>query len=131
MTFRGEEGRTMFNGALIMESLKVGTRLRDLNIKISELYRFQPEGTVSYQPDTWTVLELEIEDDDAPGIAESFATALSEPGWYVDFRSPAETFVIFPGRVFRYLRSDQRSRAEAQAYGRSAGIPEPQLDWPA
>jgi hypothetical protein len=27
------KGSMMFNGALIMESLKVGTRLRDLNIK--------------------------------------------------------------------------------------------------
>jgi hypothetical protein len=121
----------MFNGALIMESLKVGTRLRDLNIKISELYRFQPKGTASYQPDTWTILELEIEDDDAPQIAESFAGALSEPGWYVDFRSPSETFIVFPGRVFRYPRGDETGRAEAQAHGRSVGVPEPQLDWPA
>jgi hypothetical protein len=78
----------MFNGALIMESLKVGTRLRDLNIKISELYRFQPKGTASYQPDTWTILELEIEDDDAPQIAESFAGALSEPGLVCRFPVP-------------------------------------------
>ena len=109
----------MFKGALIMESLKVGTRLRDLNITINELYRFRPEGTAPYQPDTWTVLELEIEDDDAPQIAESFASVLSEPGWYVDFRSPSETFVVFPGRVFRYPRGDEAGRAEAQAHGRT------------
>jgi hypothetical protein len=114
-----------------MESLKVGTRLRDLNIKISELYRFQPEGTAPYQPDTWTVLELEIEDDDVPQIAESFAGVLSEPGWYVDFRSPSETFVVFPGRVFRYSRGDEAGRAKAQAHGRTVGVPEPQLDWSA
>jgi hypothetical protein len=37
---------------------------------------------------------------------------------------------VFPGRVFRYPRGDQASRAQAQAYGRQLAIPEPHLDWP-
>lgn len=36
---------------------------------------------------------------------------------------------LFPGKVFRYPRGDQAGRAEAQAHGRSVGVPEPQLDW--
>ena len=51
--------------------------------------------------------------------------------WYVDFRSDTEVFVAFAGRVFRYARGDQVGRAEAQAHGRSAGVPNSQLDWPA
>jgi hypothetical protein len=121
----------MFHGALILESLRVGTHLSDLNLVAREIYRFRPEGTTAGQPDTWSVLELEINDEDAPKVARSFADVLSDdPGWYVDFRSPTETFVVFPGRVFRYARGDEVSRAEAQAHGRSIGIPEPQLDWP-
>jgi hypothetical protein len=121
----------MFNGALILESLRVGTHLSDLNLVIREIYRFRPEGTTADQPDTWSVLELEINDEDAPMIAQSFAgVLLGDPGWYVDFRSPTETFVVFPGRIFRYARGDEVSRAEAQEHGRSIGIPEPQLDWP-
>jgi hypothetical protein len=60
----------------------------------------------------------------------AFAGALDQPGWYMDFRSPAETFVVFPGRIFCYPRGDGAGRADAQAHGRRLAIPEPQLDWP-
>jgi hypothetical protein len=58
-----------------------------------------------------------------------FADVLDQPGWYVNFQSFAESFVVFPGRVFRYPRGDDSGRAQAQAYGRQLAIPEPQLDW--
>jgi hypothetical protein len=122
--------KPMFSGALILESMRVGTRLRDLNLVVRELDRFRPEGTTADQPDSWSVLEFDVSDDDAPDLADTFASALSQPGWYVDFRSPAQTFVVFPGRVFRYRRENAVSRAEAQAHGRSVGVPEHQLDWP-
>jgi hypothetical protein len=48
----------------------------------------------------------------------------------VNFESPAENFVVFPGRIFRYPRGDAAGRATAQAHGRQLGIPEPQLAWP-
>jgi hypothetical protein len=121
----------MFSGAPILESMRVGTRLVDLSIVVRELYRFQLEGTTADQPGNWSVLEFDVSDDDAPDLADAFASVLSQPGWYVDFRSPAETFVVFPGRVFRYPSGDAVSRAEAQPHGRSVGVPEPQLDWPA
>jgi len=120
----------MFSGALIMESLRVGTHLRDLNLAVRKIYRFQPGGTTADQPDTWSVVEFEVSDDAAAEIAEAFAGALDPAGWYVDFRSPAEVFVVFPGRVFRYARGDAGGRAAAQAHGRTVGIPEKQLDWP-
>lgn len=121
----------MFTGALILESLRVGPRLNDLNIVVREIYRFDPEDATADQPKTWSVLEIEVSDDDAPQVAEAIASALSQPGWYLDLRSPAEAFVVLPGRVFRYARSDAASRAEAQAYARSVGVPETQIDWPA
>ena len=55
---------------------------------------------------------------------------LAGPGWYVNFQSPAESFIVFPGRIFRYPRGDAAGRAGAQAYGRRLAIPGPQLDWP-
>jgi hypothetical protein len=48
----------MFSGALILESMRVGTRLGDLNIVVRELYRFQPEGTTADQPGTRASLSL-------------------------------------------------------------------------
>ena len=49
----------------------------------------------------------------------------------MNFQSPAESFIVFPDRIFRYPRGDETGRAEAQAHGRQIGIPGPQLDWTA
>ena len=54
----------------------------------------------------------------------------SSVGWYCDFRSEDETFVVFGGKVFRYPRGDPMGRAEAEDHARSIGVPEAQLDWP-
>ena len=48
----------------------------------------------------------------------------------MNFQSPGESFIVFPGRIFRYPRGDASGRADAQAYGRRLAIPDPQLDWP-
>jgi hypothetical protein len=57
------------------------------------------------------------------------ADSLLSPGWYANWNSDAEATVVFPGKIFRYPHGDQAGRAEAQAHGRSVGVPEPQLDW--
>ncbi len=44
-------------------------------------------------------------------------------------RPDRHTFVIFPGRVFRYPRGDHAARTEAEAFAVTLGIPAPQLDW--
>ena len=41
------------------------------------------------------------------------------------------SFVVFPGRIFRYSRGDKAGRADAEAYGRQLAILESQLDWTA
>src|ERR1700733_6676409 len=120
----------MFKGALILESLRVGTNLANLNLTARQIYRFRREDATADQPDTWSVIELEIHDADAADVAQALSEALAS-GWYGDFRSDTEVFVAFAGRVFRYARGDQVGRAEAQAHGRSAGVPNSQLDWPA
>jgi hypothetical protein len=82
------------------------------------------------QPGTWTTLDFEADETQAWELAQAFAGALDRPGWYVDFRSPTYTFVVLPGRTFRYPRGDDKGRAAAQAHGRQLAIPEAQLDWP-
>jgi hypothetical protein len=119
----------MFEGTLIAESLRVGTNLENLKLTVRKISRYRAQGTTSDQPDIWTVLDFEVGETAARGLAEAFADALDQPGWYADFRSREEAFVVFPGRIFRYLRSDKAARADAQAYGRQLAIPEPQLDW--
>jgi hypothetical protein len=120
----------MIEGTLIAESLRAGTNLKNLRLVVRAISRFQVQDTTADQPGTWTTFDFEADEAQAAELAAAFAEALDQPGWYADFRSPAETFVVFPGRVFRYPRGDEAGRAEAQAHGRRLAIPEPQLDWP-
>jgi hypothetical protein len=78
----------------------------------------------------WTILYFEADEAEADRLARALADALDKPGWYVDYRSPRETFVVFPGRTFRYPRGDDAGRAETQAYGGQLAVSEAQLDWP-
>ncbi len=50
-------------------------------------------------------------------------------GWYSHFRAGERVFVIFANRVFAYAEADAAAREEIEAYGRSVGVPEEQLDW--
>jgi len=122
----------MIEGTLIAESLRVGTNLENLKLTVRKINRVRPEDTTSEEPEIWTLLEFEADEADADDLTRIFAGALDDQpmAWYADFRSPAETFVVFPGRIFRYPRGDRAGRAEAVAHGRQLAIPESQLDWP-
>jgi hypothetical protein len=121
----------MIEGTLIMESLRPGTNLENLNLTVRKISRLRLGDAGADQPEIWTFLEFEADEAEADRLVLAFADALDDhPSWYADFRSPQETFVVFPGRAFRYPRGDEASRAEAQAYGRQLSIPELQLDWP-
>jgi len=119
----------MIEGTLIAESLRVGTTLEDMRLTVRKISRYRAQGTTPDQPDIWMTLDFEADEAGAGELAEAFAAVLDEPGWYVNFQSPAESFVVFPGRIFRYPRGDESARADAEAYGRQLAIPEPQLDW--
>ena len=73
---------------------------------------------------------LDRESPSLPFFGEEGGGTRGDVGWYVDFHSGEETFVVFAGRVFRYPRGDRGARAEVEAYGRDRGVPESQLDWP-
>jgi hypothetical protein len=82
------------------------------------------------QPRHWTLLEFEAAQSDAGPLAEALAGCLAPTGgWYVNFNTSAEAFVVFAGQVFRYPRGDAAGRDKAKEYARSAGVPEAQLDW--
>lgn len=78
----------------------------------------------------WTTIEFEFPDEEIERVARALADVLDEQGgWYTDFAHGTEKFVIFAGRIFRYPRGELAGRSQAQAFGRSIGVPEPQLDW--
>lgn len=121
----------MITGTLIGESLRTGAELGGVRLVVGKIRRASQGDTAVGQPELWTLIEFEADEADGGALAAAFSEVLDRPGgWYVDFRTPAETFVVYAGRVFRYPRGDASGRAEAEAYGRAVGVPEDQLDWP-
>ncbi len=120
----------MLTGVLIGESLRLGGELNGIPLRVTRIWRGATASATADQPDVWTLMDFAAPDADAEPLAEALSRCL-EPhgGWYANFNTEAEAFVVFADRVFRYPRGNTAGRAEAQAYGRSVGVPEPQLDW--
>ena len=120
----------MIEGTLIAESMRVGAELGGVRLVCRKISRAAAGDVSAGQPELWTFIEFEADEQDAGALADTLAKVLDQHGWYTDFRTAEETWVVFSGRVFRYRRGDGTGRAEAAAYGRSVGGPEHQLDWP-
>jgi hypothetical protein len=124
----------MATGTLIGESIRPGTTLDGVPITVNRIERVEPtnisdEQLASGIPTRWTLLFFEVADDAAPALADALAAILDEPGWYVDFHTAGESFVVFRNAVFRYAIGDAEGRAEAEAYARAHGVPDAQVDW--
>lgn len=120
----------MIKGTLLTESLRIGASLAVAGLRVTSLERRRVSGTPS-QPDAWTFLEFEADDEVAGPLAAALEGSLEvENGWYADFASSTEHVVVFANRTFRYQRGDRTGRAAPEAYGRSVGVPDDQLDWP-
>ncbi|MCW3844145.1 hypothetical protein ONA70_29045 [Micromonospora yasonensis] len=113
---------------MIIESLRPGVVFDDSQIALRRLARLEVSDTTPQQPKVWALVEFSspLEPD---ALASLFAAALVGPGWYVNFDTDDQTFVVFPGRVFRYGHGDEQRRGEVMAYARREGVPESQLDW--
>jgi hypothetical protein len=125
----------MLRGTVIGESLRPGARIEDVPLRVTCIRRGGPAELSAAQiaagvPKRWTLIEFEADEADADKLATSIASALDDTGWYVDFHSTTDSYVIFSGRTFRYARGDARGRAAAIEFGRSRGVPDSQLDWP-
>lgn len=121
----------MIQGTLIVESLRANAALDQVPLVVHRIERVGPLTDLApNQPSVWTFVEFTAGDADAAALADSLATALDEPGWYCDFRTSSETFVVFAGRVVRYERGDAEGRARAADLAASVGVPPSQIDWP-
>jgi hypothetical protein len=117
-------------GILIAESLLKNSPFEGVTLQVRRVSRGDVGDVSAGQPLTWTFIEFSVEDQDLTDLVEALSRSLDPGGgWYCGFRTAEETFVVFAGRAFRYPRGDLQGRAEAEAYGRSAGVPEAQLDW--
>ncbi len=119
------------SGGLIAESLRVGSVLEGIRMMVTRVSRADVGNVDVGQPRTWTFIDFETWDADVVLLAAALEGALNrDGGWYCDFRTETETFVVFAGRTFRYPRGDEAGRGAAANHGRSVGVPEEQLDWP-
>lgn len=118
------------SGILIAESLLRNSPLEGVTLRVGKVSRGDVGDVSVGQPLTWTFIEFTVEDQDLANLVEALSRSLDPVGgWYCDFRTAEETFVVFAGQAFRYARGDSQGRAEAEAYGRSVGVPKAQLDW--
>jgi hypothetical protein len=119
------------SGVLIAESISKGNPLDGVDLKVRKVSRSDVGDVSVGQPMTWTFIEFEVDDRVLADLSEALSRSIDPSGgWYCDFRTNEETFVVFAGRVFRYPRGDVEGRTEAEEFGRSVGVPEAQLDWP-
>lgn len=121
----------MVRGRLLVESLRLVSDLSVPGLRMVRLHRRDMSGSVAgTQPATWSCIDFEADDEVADLLAGALADALRpEDGWYADFAVADDHVVVFAGQTFRYRRGDAAARAEAVAYGLSAGTPAHQLDW--
>jgi len=121
----------VIRGTLVSESLRVGAEISGVaGMTLVGVRRVQVASASPDQPSRWTLIDFKAPDVRAGVLAEACAAALDQPGWYVDFHTATEQYVVFSGRVFRYPRGDASGRAEAQAYALGLGVPAAQIDWP-
>lgn len=124
------EAGDLLSGVLIGESLRVGAALEGVPLQVTTVRRIEVSGAAEGQPAQWTLLDFRAAEAEAERLAAALADCLApDGGWYVNYNTSAEAFVVFAGRVFRYPHGDAAARAEVAAYGRAIGIPESQLDW--
>jgi hypothetical protein len=117
----------VYTGTLIGESVRVGAELEGIPLLVTKVSRVR----VSDEPELWTFIYFDVAADRAADLAEALSSVLErDGGWYCDFRSDDEVFVVFCDRVFRYRRGDRTARSVVEDYARSMGVPESQLDWP-
>jgi hypothetical protein len=117
----------MLKGLLLKESL-TDPRILDM-LYITQTETWDVENAAPGQEAVWTAISFEADDDQADALAESLSRVLKPKGWYIDATLGNLIYIIFPKKVFKYVKGDQDQRAAAQAYGRLCDIPEDQLDW--
>ncbi len=117
----------MLTGLLLKESLQDESVLNLVHITKTESWN--AANAAPNQPKTWTAISFEADEDLADEIAAAFSRALQPEGWYLNYAFANKVYVIFPKKVFKYLRGNQRARQQAIRFGRTLNIPNSQLDW--
>ncbi len=119
----------VIRGAIICESLKPGSVLEGYKLHVTRWSRYEVAEPADWQPNLWTLIEFEADDEDSDALAQRLSKDLSSPGWYANWNSDTQAVVVFPEKIFRYKRGDKAARKKVQRFGLDCGVPEGQLDW--
>jgi hypothetical protein len=114
-------------GLLVKESL-ADTRILDL-LQVTKSESWQVSNAASYQPTVWTAISFETDASQSDAIADKLSHALKAQGWYINASTETHVYVIFPNKVFKYLKGDSIAKGEAARYALFIGVPQDQLDW--
>jgi hypothetical protein len=117
----------MLSGLLLKESLQDESVLGLIHITKTETWN--AANAAPNQPKVWTAIRFEAEETRADELAVAFSHAIKPEGWYLNYSYDNKIYVIFPKKVFKYIRGNQRAREQAVRFGRTLNIPESQLDW--
>jgi hypothetical protein len=117
----------LLSGLLIKESLQDESVLDLVRITQTETWRIA--NAAPNQPTTWTAIQFEAEAHLADELAAAFSHAMRAGSWYLNFSFDNKVYVVFPKKVFKYIRGNPRAREQAIRFGRALKIPGSQLDW--
>ena len=101
-------------GGLIVESLRKTAVIDGVTLRVQRVARGDVGDPEAGQPVTWTFVEFEADDADGDRLVQQLQDALAPGPWYCDFRSDAETFVVYSGCTFRYTRGRPRCSREGR-----------------
>ena len=106
-------------GTIVEESLKDNRFINRLSIKsVKVTDADQPE-------DRWHLYKVDITEDQIKELSNQ----LKPEKWYAHFWDEQNITAIFPGKTFKFSRTDKTTWQPAIEYGQGIGIPPEQLDF--
>ncbi|MCL1821030.1 MAG: hypothetical protein FWG36_10315 [Oscillospiraceae bacterium] len=109
-----------FTGVIIEESFDDNRIINDLVInKVKITGQLNPN-------DRWHMYEVAVSMDEIKKLAEHMIDT-----WYMHFWKGSDVVAVFSGNnVFEFNYDDKNTWSKVLEYGRKAGLPEAQLDFP-
>jgi hypothetical protein len=114
------EARTMYEGAIIKETLSDELFLDHLTIDKVDIWKTSDEQ-IKY----WTMIFFHSETKDLPQRLSN--TIINN--WFADMKKDNMKYIIFKDKVLKYEIGNLAQKEEVLNFMRSKGIPESQFNW--
>lgn len=115
-------------GDVIEESLNDKSILKSLNIISTRVEKVTKSHKTPWLKQ-WTLHTVDINEDEAPQLAEKLSKKLEPNYWYIDFKNTDTHYIIFPYKTFKVNRKKPEQYKPVVKYGLELGIPDYQLDF--